>query len=80
MVIDAALPGALETGIDRLMSVIEPETARILDKALNGYDIEVDEAITLFSATDLELHALCATANGAPKTDRRRHGYIRDRA
>ena len=30
---------------------------------MNGVDIEVEEAITLFDAKDLELHALCATAN-----------------
>ena len=63
MVIDTAFPGVVESSLDRLLSAVEPETARILDRALNGVDIEVEEAIKLFDAKDLELHALCAAAN-----------------
>ena len=57
-----ALPST-ENRLDRLLSVTDLDVARILDRALEGNDISVGEAITLFGTTDLELHALCMTAN-----------------
>ena len=56
------LPAA-EVKVDRLLSVIDPDIARILDQAMEGRDIGVEDAITLFGARDLELHALCIVAN-----------------
>ena len=70
-------PAPLNPALIGFFSVVEPETARILDRALNGVDIEVEEAIKLFDAKDLELHALCAARQRAPKTHRRRHGHLR---
>jgi 7,8-didemethyl-8-hydroxy-5-deazariboflavin synthase CofH subunit len=40
----------LRTSLDRLLSDIHPEVARVLDRALAGEDISVDEAVTLFDA------------------------------
>jgi 7,8-didemethyl-8-hydroxy-5-deazariboflavin synthase CofH subunit len=40
----------LRTSLDRLMGDIHPEVASVLDRALAGDDISVDEAVTLFDA------------------------------
>ncbi|MDQ7030108.1 MAG: 5-amino-6-(D-ribitylamino)uracil--L-tyrosine 4-hydroxyphenyl transferase CofH [Ardenticatenia bacterium] len=50
-------------GLDRLFSAIRPETAHILDKALNGGEVTVEEGIHLFSLRGTELWALVATAD-----------------
>lgn len=63
MVIETTSPSVEGTSLNRLLGSIELDTAKILDRAMSGQDIEVDEAITLFNSKDLELHALCATAN-----------------
>ncbi len=56
-------PPAKGHTLDRMLSVIDLGVARILDRSLEGKDIGVEEAVTLFWATDLELHALCMVAN-----------------
>ena len=43
MVIEYCISRSRESSLDRLLSAVEPETARILDRALNGVDIEVEE-------------------------------------
>jgi FO synthase subunit 2 len=53
----------LETSIERLLSTTAPDTARILDRALSGADIGVDEAVTLFEAEGSELLAMIAAAD-----------------
>lgn len=63
MAIKTAAPLSTEYGLDRLLSVIDPDISRILDRALEGNDIGIEDAITLFATTDLGLHALCMTAN-----------------
>jgi len=63
MVIEIESPRVTGSSLDRLLSVIDLETARILDRALKGQEVGVDEAVTLFGARDLELHALCMAAN-----------------
>jgi FO synthase subunit 2 len=40
----------LYSSLDRLMGDIHPEVARVLDRALAGDDISVDDAVTLFDA------------------------------
>jgi len=51
-VVDAARDNfsALREASDRLLGSIDREVARALDKALQGEDISVDEATTLFEA------------------------------
>ncbi|MEE9198588.1 MAG: 5-amino-6-(D-ribitylamino)uracil--L-tyrosine 4-hydroxyphenyl transferase CofH [Dehalococcoidia bacterium] len=56
-------PPAKGHTLDRMLSVIDLGVARILDRSLEGRDIGVEEAVTLFGAKDLELHALCMVAN-----------------
>ena len=40
----------LQASLERLLSDIEPGVARVLDRALAGDDISVDDAVTLFDA------------------------------
>ena len=63
MVTETDSPGAVGTSLDRMLGVIDLNTSHILDRAMNGEEIGVEDAVTLFGATDLELHALCITAN-----------------
>jgi len=51
------------TALDHLLSAVRPETARILDKALCGGEITVEEGVHLFSLQGTELWALVATAD-----------------
>src|SRR5262245_21442911 len=52
----------LETSLDRLLTNIAPETARILDRALSGNDISVDDGERLFDAEGSDLLAMTAAA------------------
>ena len=56
---DATAAGGLSALIDRL----EPAVARILDAALAGEDITVDDAVALFDATGAEFTALGLVAD-----------------
>jgi len=53
----------LQSSIERQLSMLSPHTAAILDRALSGQDITVDEATSLFDAEGSELMALLAAAD-----------------
>jgi FO synthase subunit 2 len=53
----------LETSLDRLLSVVSEATGRILDSALSGEDISVDDATRLFEAQGSDLLAMIAAAD-----------------
>src|SRR5262247_3584648 len=53
----------LETALDRLLSAVSATVGRILDRALAGADITVDEATSLFDADGSDLLALMAAAD-----------------
>ena len=53
----------LEAALDRLLSTIRPAVGHILDRALAGADITVDEATSLFDADGSDLPALTAAAD-----------------
>ena len=57
------LHSALETMVD----TVEPEVARILDKALAGGEVSVDEGTRLFDADGTALLAIMATADDLRK-------------
>lgn len=63
----------MKTSLERLLSAIDPNVARILDQALDGHDIAVEEAVALFDTAGLELSALMMTAD---ELRRRRVGDI----
>ncbi len=54
---------ALREASDRLLGSIDREVATILDKALQGEDISVDEATTLFEARGPEINAIVLAAD-----------------
>ena len=57
-------------GLDGVLGRVNGTTGRILDKALSGEEISVDEAISLFAITDPdELTALAVTADAIRKED-----------
>ena len=49
--------------LDRLLGLVEPSIASILDRALEGKDISVDEATVLFDTSGRELNALVMVAD-----------------
>lgn len=53
----------LQSSIERQLSVTSPGTAAILDRALSGQDITVEEATRLFDAEGSELMAMIAAAD-----------------
>lgn len=53
----------LETSLERLLSAVSQGTARILDRALSGQDIDVEEATQLFEAEGSDLLAMIAAAD-----------------
>ena len=53
----------LESSLERLLRTISPQTAEILDRALSGKDITVDESTRLFDADGSDLLALIAAAD-----------------
>ncbi len=54
---------ALREASDRLLGSIDREVARILDKALQGEDISVDEATTLFETRGPDINAIVLAAD-----------------
>ena len=60
-------------GLEHLLKAARPEVARILDHALNGQDISVEDALVLFDTSGLDLNALMMTAD---ELRRRRVGDI----
>jgi 7,8-didemethyl-8-hydroxy-5-deazariboflavin synthase CofH subunit len=53
----------LQTAVERLLSTVSPTVAQILDRALAGTDITVDEATCLFDADGPDLPALTTAAD-----------------
>src|ERR1043165_5744785 len=53
----------LESSLKRLLRTVSPQTAEILDRALSGKDITVDEATRLFDADGSDLLAMIAAAD-----------------
>jgi 7,8-didemethyl-8-hydroxy-5-deazariboflavin synthase CofH subunit len=53
----------LQSSFERQLSMIAPHTAAILDRALSGQDITVDEATSLFDAEGSALMAMIAAAD-----------------
>ena len=53
----------LQTALDRLLSTVGSAVGHILDRALAGADITVDEATSLFDADGSDLPALTAAAD-----------------
>ncbi|HEY7317794.1 MAG TPA: 5-amino-6-(D-ribitylamino)uracil--L-tyrosine 4-hydroxyphenyl transferase CofH [Candidatus Binatia bacterium] len=53
----------LHTALDRLLTTVRASVGQILDRALAGLDITVDEGTTLFDADGSELLALMAAAD-----------------
>jgi FO synthase subunit 2 len=53
----------LESALDRLLTTVSRDTAAILDRALSGQDLSVDDATTLFEADGADLLAILAAAD-----------------
>jgi 7,8-didemethyl-8-hydroxy-5-deazariboflavin synthase CofH subunit len=53
----------LQESLDRLLANVAPQTARILDRALSGDDIGIDDAVWLFDADGSDLLALSVAAD-----------------
>jgi 7,8-didemethyl-8-hydroxy-5-deazariboflavin synthase CofH subunit len=53
----------LQTALDRLLSTVSSAVGHILDRALAGADITVDEATSLFDADGSDLPAMTAAAD-----------------
>jgi FO synthase len=68
----SARPGSGErsTGLERLLADVSPRIARILDSALDGRELGIEEAELLLGATGADLHALLRAADLARREDR----------
>ncbi|MEO6164459.1 MAG: 5-amino-6-(D-ribitylamino)uracil--L-tyrosine 4-hydroxyphenyl transferase CofH [Candidatus Binatia bacterium] len=53
----------LESSLNRLLTTVSRSTAAILDRALSGQDLSVDDATTLFEAEGADLLAMLAAAD-----------------
>ncbi|HWH77365.1 MAG TPA: 5-amino-6-(D-ribitylamino)uracil--L-tyrosine 4-hydroxyphenyl transferase CofH [Candidatus Binatus sp.] len=53
----------LQSSLDRLLSSVAPQTARILDRALAGDDISIDDGVRLFDAEGSDLLAMTVAAD-----------------
>jgi 7,8-didemethyl-8-hydroxy-5-deazariboflavin synthase CofH subunit len=53
----------LQSSLERLLAAVSRETAEILDHALSGQDITVDDAARLFAAEGSDLMAMIAAAD-----------------
>jgi FO synthase subunit 2 len=60
----------LKLALDALFSTVTPSIGRILDAALGGKDITVDEAAALFDASGADLPVIVATADYLRKKSR----------
>jgi FO synthase subunit 2 len=62
--------GQLKLALEASLSAVTPSIGRILDAALAGRDIAVDEAATLFDASGADLPAIVAAADYLRKKSR----------
>ncbi len=53
----------LQNSVDRLFSATKPETARVLESALSGAEITLEEAVKLFDTEGSDLFVLMAAAD-----------------
>jgi len=53
----------LQSSLDRLLSIASVETAAILDRALSGHDLSIDQAQLLFDADGPDLLVMIAAAD-----------------
>jgi 7,8-didemethyl-8-hydroxy-5-deazariboflavin synthase CofH subunit len=53
----------LTSAFDRLIRGIDPEISSILDRALSGNDISIEDAVKLFDCTGLEMNMLVLVAD-----------------
>jgi hypothetical protein len=53
----------LQTALDRLLTTVDSTVGQILDRALAGADITVEEATGLFDADGADLPALTVAAD-----------------
>src|SRR5690242_8502949 len=53
----------LESSLERLLRTVSPQTAEVLDRALCGQDISVDDAARLFDSDGSDLLAMIAAAD-----------------
>src|SRR4029078_640667 len=53
----------LESSLERLLRTVSPQTAEILDRALCGKEITVDEATRVFDVDGSDLFAMIAAAD-----------------
>ena len=53
----------LQNCLDRLLSSVKPDTGRVIDRALGGADITIEEATWLFDAEGTALLAMIAAAD-----------------
>src|SRR5690348_8354108 len=60
----------LKLALDALLSTVTPPIGRILDAALGGRDITVDEAAALFDASGADLPVIVAAADYLRKKSR----------
>ena len=55
--------------LERLFEEVTPEVARILENALDGTELSVDDAVTLLRVEDADLHALIRAGDWARRQD-----------
>jgi FO synthase len=56
--------------LERLFSQVTPALADVLDRALDGRELSVDDACVMLAAEGLDLHALLTAADHARRLDR----------
>ena len=57
------LPSDSNIPLEQLLGALKPEVARILDSSLQGEDISVEDAVSLFQTSGLELNATVMVAD-----------------
>src|SRR4051812_39304868 len=62
--------GQLKAALDSLLSGVTPSIGRILDGALGGRDITIDEAAALFDASGADVPVIVAAADHLRKKSR----------
>lgn len=63
----SAHPEQAATSVERLLGVINPQVARILDGALGGRDLSVEDAVTLLDTSGPEINAAIMVADDLRK-------------
>ena len=56
--------------LESLFAQVTPELARVLDRSLEGRELDVDDACILLRAEGMDLHALLSAADHARRLDR----------